>query len=53
MIPEEKIMLPTRAPAGMGAVPCDTPGISIERGFLEFITSFSGGGYGLFCVNPP
>jgi hypothetical protein len=31
MIPEEKIMLPTRAPIGIGAPPWLTPGTSRER----------------------
>jgi hypothetical protein len=32
MMPDEKIMLPTRAPMGMGAAPWDTPSTSMERG---------------------
>ena len=40
-MPEEYSVLPTRAPIGMGAAPCETPGTSIERLRIEFMAKSS------------
>src|SRR5450432_4156801 len=46
-MPEEYSALPTRAPIGMGAAPCETPVTSIERLRVEFMAESSerSGGY--------